>query len=167
MTYFAHLADEYQPDFNITVVAGGESRPESVVAGLNMLKSNGLVAIHDAVRPLMSADLIRRVFSQAAIHGNAVPVVPMRDSIRLVRGDKSQRARRDSIVIVQTPQCFDLELIKSAYKLSGSFEHTDDSAIFEQAGGIVHQTEGETFNIKITFKEDLAFAEAWLNATKL
>ncbi|MBK6640521.1 MAG: 2-C-methyl-D-erythritol 4-phosphate cytidylyltransferase [Bacteroidetes bacterium] len=147
------------------LVAGGSSRTESVINGLEKVNSPGLVAIHDAVRPLVSKELISHAFETAAKYGSAIPVIPVRETLRKVENSSSIVVDREQYRLVQTPQCFDIELIKKAYQqFSSNTLFTDDAGVYEAAGNTVHLIEGEHSNIKITFPADLIFASAWLNA---
>ncbi|MFM7080092.1 MAG: 2-C-methyl-D-erythritol 4-phosphate cytidylyltransferase, partial [Bacteroidota bacterium] len=122
-----------------------------------------VVAIHDAVRPLATTQLVQSSFQEAAIRGSAIPVIPVRDSLRKKTDGGTVAIDREQYVAVQTPQCFDYGKLMNAYReqLAGSF--TDDASLFESAGGKAHLIQGENSNIKITWPEDLLFAEAILN----
>lgn len=161
--------EQLRSQFNINkadyqLVAGGSSRTESVINGLEKVSGPGLVAIHDAVRPLVSKELIAHVFESAAKYGNAIPVIPVRETLRKVENSSSNMVDRELYRLVQTPQCFDIESIKKAYKQFSGSTFTDDAGVYEAAGNTVHLIEGEHSNIKITFPADLIFASAWLNA---
>lgn len=143
-----------------TIIPGGATRSESVQNGLAALPDDGIVAVHDAVRPLVSPQLITLAYTEAAIHGSAVPVTEVRDSLREKVGDNTIPADRSRFLAVQTPQCFSLRLLKEAYKLSGGNSFTDDATVFGNAGNKVHTIPGEQGNIKITYPEDLTFATA-------
>jgi 2-C-methyl-D-erythritol 4-phosphate cytidylyltransferase len=146
------------------LVAGGKSRTESVINGLTKVSGPGLVAIHDAVRPLVSKELISHAFEAAAKYGSAIPVIPVRETLRKLEKDSSLVVDREQHRLVQTPQCFDLEAIKRSYQQFSGKEFTDDASVYEAAGNTVHLIEGEHSNIKITFPADFLFASAWLNA---
>ncbi|MFM7177008.1 MAG: 2-C-methyl-D-erythritol 4-phosphate cytidylyltransferase [Bacteroidota bacterium] len=145
------------------LVAGGSTRTESVANGLNALSGDGVVAIHDAVRPLATTQLVQSSFQEAAIHGSAIPVIPVRDSLRKKTDAGTVAVDREQYLAVQTPQCFDFTRLMNAYReQAGNF--TDDASLFESTGGKVHLVEGENSNIKITWPEDLLFAEAILKS---
>ena len=154
--------------FNIShnVVKGGATRFHSVSNGLNRVEEEGIVAVHDGVRPLLTASLIRRCFSVAGQKGNAVPFVPIRESIRKVTGEKNEYADRNSFVSIQTPQCFSAVALKKAYSAAYNDSFTDDASVIEAHGEQINLVEGEPENIKITFPVDLAMAEAILNQRK-
>lgn len=155
-----------QYDFHIPheVVPGGNERFHSVSHGLEMLKGEGLIAIHDAARPAISQDLISRSFQIAGIHGAAVPVIPVQETIRKIHRDKSTAIDRKDLFLVQTPQTFTLPLIQKAYRQPYIPSFTDDAAVAEAMGINVHYFEGEKTNIKVTFPEDLKMAEKYMRS---
>ena len=146
---------------DILIIEGGETRFHSVKNGLNSIVDEGLVFVHDAVRCLVSPDLIRRCAEEAELHGSAVPVIPVRDSIRKKTSDDTASAvvSRDGLFIVQTPQTFLTDFILPAFELPYSETFTDEASVAEANGLKVHLVEGEERNIKITFPDDLEFAE--------
>jgi len=144
-------------------VAGGAERFHSVRNGLAAVPaSEGVVGIHDAVRPFVPADVVRRCFDEAARCGSAVPVVPLKDSIRALAGDASRAVPRDALRAVQTPQCFDLPRLRAAYDVAFDASFTDDASVWEAAGSAVQLVEGDPFNLKVTTPEDLIVARAFL-----
>lgn len=145
------------------LVKGGVTRFDSVKKGLAAVKRKGIVAIHDAVRPLASGKLIRACYENAAEKGNAVPAVPCRDSLRNVKEAASRMLNREDYCLVQTPQCFDSAILKRAYRLPFRHEFTDDASVVEKAGETIHLVAGEPGNIKITYAPDLKIAEALLD----
>lgn len=155
-------------DFDIphSVAIGGETRYESVKNGLAACPETEVVGIHDGVRPLVSLELIQRCFDEAAHFGSALPVVPITQSLRRVKGDKSEVVKRDGMVEVQTPQCFTMSELQSCYDSPASDAFTDDATVFEQAGHSIHLVEGEATNLKITTQGDLQIAEALLGGGK-
>ena len=108
------------------VVPGGAERFHSVLEGLKTLPDEGVVGIHDAVRPFPSVEAIQRCFELAARSGSAIPVVPVKDSIRRVEEDRSEAVDRGALRAVQTPQCFDLATLKAAFDTPYRPEFTDD-----------------------------------------
>jgi 2-C-methyl-D-erythritol 4-phosphate cytidylyltransferase len=144
------------------LVAGGDSRFQSVKNGLDALTDNGLVCIHDGVRPLVHEALIAASFQLAAIHGSAVAAVRLKESIRITDQDKTQAADRSKFRLIQTPQTFRLDLIKQAYRMKEDPSLTDDASVAERAGHTISLFEGSYENIKITTAEDLVVAEALL-----
>ncbi len=148
-----------------SVVAGGAERFHSVKSGLAALAGDEkLIAIHDGVRPLASAAMIRRVAAAAAEHGAAIPVVEAVDSYREVTDTGSRIADRKRLRIVQTPQVFRAETVLNAYGQEFSEKFTDDASVVEAAGGSIHLAAGERTNLKITTMDDFTIAEAILAA---
>ncbi len=167
--YFARIRRRYGIAH---VVPGGKLRQESVANGLACVSPDAdLVAVHDAARPLVSADLIRRVIRAAIRTGGAVPAAPVRDTLK--RSGRrnmliAETVSRDGLWHVQTPQIFDAHLLKQAYKrYVHRGEFTDDAQLVERTGGVVALVESDQANIKITTPEDLVVARALLKtATK-
>lgn len=156
--------------FNFTVPVilqrGGESRFQSVKNGLDKIEGKGLVAIHDGVRPLVSEDIIGASFRLAAVHQSAVAAVRLKESIRMTDQDNTKAMDRSRFRLIQTPQTFQVDLIKKAYQQKEDVSMTDDASVAEKAGHIISLFEGSYENIKITTPEDLIVAEALMNARK-
>ena len=148
------------------VVVGGNSRPESVMAGLNALsKQVKLAAIQDGARPLVSWQLIDRTVRAANTYGAAAPGIPVTDTIKTAAEDCiTGTLDRSRLVAMQTPQAFLPDLIKTALTkaVRDNISYTDDCAAVEALGAIVHLTEGSPENIKITRPLDVKLAEAIL-----
>ncbi len=145
------------------VVRSGPTRFHSVKNGLKHIPDNALVAIHDGVRPLVSLDIISRVFYFAEKFGNAIPVVTPNDSVRLTDHALSSSLPRDRIRLVQTPQCFISTTIKKAYNNNYRESFTDDASVLEAEGGRLFLVDGEQTNIKITTQADLLIAKVLLD----
>lgn len=141
---------------------GGETRFHSVKNGLSMLEGDGLVGIHDGVRPLVSEETIKRCYNDAAIYGNSVPVIEIVETVRLLDSDKSSIVDRSHLRLVQTPQVFRVQSLKEAYNLEYKPHFTDDASVLENSGEIIHLTEGNRENIKITHPLDLLIGECLL-----
>ena len=155
---------EYFPEKNIQIVVGGETRFHSVKNGLNLITNkNDIVGIHDAARPLVSIETIKRCFETAAEKGNAIPVVPVTESLRMVTNGINKAVSRDDYKIVQTPQCFVVSKIKEAFNQAYSPFFTDDATVLEGMDETIYLVEGNTENIKITNPEDLKKAEFYLS----
>jgi len=167
MAYWEEICSTSNFVSNARLVAGGINRTQSVMNGLLLLNGEGVVAIHDAVRPLISRKLIEKLYEQALMHGNAVPCIPIHESLRFRNEVGNHAVNRMDFVAVQTPQCFEYQKIVTAYHQTGDAVFTDDASVFEHSGGTINLVEGETKNIKITFEEDLAYAAALLNAGKM
>lgn len=144
------------------IAAGGATRFDSVKNGLQAVQPPALIAVHDGVRPLVSADTIDRCYAAAAMHGAAIPVMEPVDSIRQLTADGSQSVDRSAFRLVQTPQVFDAALLKKAYEQEYSPLFTDDASVAENTGIKINLVEGNRENIKITTAQDLALAEILL-----
>lgn len=146
-------------------VAGGSRRRDSVRAGLDALPADTThVLIHDAARPLAGADLVRRVVARlgAGDCDGVIPGIPVRDTLKRVQGERViDTADRSVLVAAQTPQGFDLAVVLAAHD-AGDEDATDDAALVEANGGAVVVVPGDPRNLKITYPEDLAVAEALL-----
>lgn len=148
-------------NFNIPhlVISGGEQRFHSVRNGLMAIKEDGIVAIHDAVRPLVSHKLIDKTYQTAEELGNAIAVVKPSDSVRkLVSETNSEIINRDELVLVQTPQTFHVSQLRVAYQQHYHSKFTDDASVVESAGYNINLIDGERNNFKITYQEDLELA---------
>lgn len=144
---------------NVKIVPGGKTRFDSVKNGLALVPNNQIVFIHDAVRCLVSVELITRCAEICIKEGSAIPVLPLKDSIREVLNDGSSRPiDRNTIRIVQTPQTFLSDNLKEAFKLNYQESFTDEATVLESAGFQVNLVEGEEDNIKITYPADIDFA---------
>ena len=126
------------------------------------VKHDGLVAVHDGVRPLVSVELIERCFVAASAHDAAIPVVPIGSSVREVNGDSSHALDRSALRIVQTPQCFAVPLLRKAFELPYDPAFTDEATLVERNGALVHLVPGEERNVKVTTPIDLRVAEVML-----
>ena len=145
-----------------SLAEGGQTRFESVRNGLELVEDESLVAIHDGVRPLVSAETIRNCFETAARYGNAIPAVSPADSVRIVTGAGNMPVNRQYIRLIQTPQVFASHLIKKAYMTEFNPEFTDDAMVLEKTGEEIRLVSGNRENIKITNPEDLIIAETLL-----
>jgi 2-C-methyl-D-erythritol 4-phosphate cytidylyltransferase len=143
-------------------VAGGEERFHSVRNGLAQVDHDGLLAVHDGVRPLVSVEVIDRCFRAAEEHGAAIPAVSITSSVREVSGDTSKALDRSKLRAVQTPQCFRAELLRKAFELPFDPAFTDEATLVERIGAKVLLVPGEERNIKVTTPEDLLLAEAFM-----
>ena len=149
-----------------TVTEGGETRYQSVKNGLALVNGKGIVAIHDAVRPLVNEKVIRESINSAKKYGSGIPVVNLKDSIRRLTSHNSIAEDRNLFKAVQTPQCFSSDIIKKAYLLEYRQEFTDDASVVEAMGNDVRLTEGNDENIKITCPLDLLIAEAIIKSKR-
>ena len=151
------------------VVVGGADRAASVEAGLNNLSDRvRLVAVHDGARPLVSGQVIDRTVRAAHTYGAAAPAVPVKDTVKVVRGGiVSSTPDRSTLRAVQTPQVFDLQLLRGALKKArkDGASITDDCSAVENMGMSVKIVEGDERNIKVTTPMDLQIARLLLEGT--
>lgn len=157
------LCREHNFTIHHTVIEGGEQRFHSVKNGLLACRNTGVVGIHDAVRPLVSVDTLKRCYETAETKGVAIPVVLPVDSIRVVKGDVNSQVSRDDYRLIQTPQCFRKELIIAAFDQDYKTGFTDDASVLESFGKEIFLVEGNRENIKITTPIDLKIATALLS----
>jgi 2-C-methyl-D-erythritol 4-phosphate cytidylyltransferase len=149
-------------DFTIPhrIIAGGAERFDSVKNGLAEIHGPAVVAVHDAVRPLVSAELILKSYEMAEEKGNAIAAIQPVDSVRIKKeGTHTQALNRDELYLIQTPQTFQYDQLKTAYLQPYKATFTDDASVVEEAGFGIHILPGERTNIKITYAQDLEMAE--------
>ncbi|MGP1468892.1 MAG: 2-C-methyl-D-erythritol 4-phosphate cytidylyltransferase [Hoylesella shahii] len=147
---------------------GGATRFESVRNGLALIPNDaqGVVAVHDGVRPMVSVKVIERCFAMACKTQAVIPVTPVVETLRQIMPDgASQTVNRDAYRLVQTPQTFDLQLLKQAYQQPYSTAFTDDASVVEALGMQITMVEGNKENIKITTPFDLDVCERLLHST--
>lgn len=157
------LCNKYNFEFPHRLVAGGKTRFESVFNGLKEIEdNNSIIAIHDGARPFVSTKVVEKAFEIAEQEGNAVPVVKITDSVRIIENNNSSIFPRESLRSVQTPQVFKAKIIIQAYNQRYIPIFTDDASVVEYAGYKINLIDGNTENIKITTKSDLAIANAML-----
>lgn len=140
------------------LIQGGDQRFHSVRNGLMAIKGEGIVAVHDGVRPLVSAELITKTYQAAELKGNAVACIKPSDSIREIKNQDNKVLNREEIVLIQTPQAFEISQLRRGYKQHYESKFTDDASVVEAVGFKINLIEGERKNIKITFPEDLELA---------
>ena len=143
----------------IVLAAGGNTRYQSVKNGLQLIKEESVVFVHDGVRCLISVPLIQRCYNQAILKGSAVPAVAATDSIRIFSDGKHFVENRQQVRIIQTPQTFLSSIILPAFEQEYSEAFTDEATVVEANGAAIFLTEGEYDNIKITRPVDLMIAE--------
>lgn len=140
-------------------VTGGDTRFQSVKNGLAQADPYAIVFVHDAVRCLLTPDLIQRCYQQAIEKGSAIPAVSSTDTIRITEGTKHHVVDRANVMMIQTPQTFNAALLKEAFEQAYQPSFTDEANVLEASGKEVYLIEGEYENIKITRPLDLAIAE--------
>ncbi|WP_308600840.1 2-C-methyl-D-erythritol 4-phosphate cytidylyltransferase [uncultured Dysgonomonas sp.] len=157
--YWKSLCEEYNFSIEHTIANGGETRFHSVKNGLALV-ADGLVAVQDGVRPFGSVEMIKWCFDAAREFPAVIPVIDSTDSLReVVDEDKSRIVDRSKIRLVQTPQVFDVNVLKKAYQTDFKETFTDDASVVEAMGVDVHLVKGEVTNIKITTPLDLKIGE--------
>lgn len=167
--YWHNLCEKHHFDVAHQVVDGGETRFESSKNGLSVIPDDeeGVVGIHDGVRPFVSVDVIERCFETAREEYACIPVLPVTDTIRYIdphRGGKN--VMRSDYRVVQTPQTFDISLLKQAFHQPYQENFTDDASVVEALGCQVQMVDGNRENIKITTPFDLIVAEALLKKSR-
>ena len=161
------LIKQYQFTIKHQIIEGGEERFFSVQNAIRKCDDNGVILIHDGVRPLVSKKTIQSVINTSLETFSAIPVLDIHDSVRMVVKKESMPVQREKYKLVQTPQGFKANLIKESYEQDYSFKFTDDASVFEAAGFSVSLVEGHKENIKITTPEDIQLAEFYMNNSKI
>lgn len=159
----ANYIHQFMPGSGVKIVEGGETRFHSVKNGLAEVTEESIVFIHDAVRCMVTTDLIKRCHHDALQYGSSIPVVQVRDSVRRVTESGSEVVDRSVLRAVQTPQTFRSGIILRAFEADYDPSFTDEASVIEKQGGSVHLTEGEESNVKITYPTDLLIAERLLS----
>lgn len=161
--YWHDLCRRHHLEGGFLTAPGGDTRFHSVLNGLNAIPadvSEGLVGVHDGVRPFVSRDTLRRCYEEAARSGTAVPVVPVVETLRHVSPDgESMTVPRSDYRLVQTPQVFSLALLRRAYRKPYAPQFTDDASVVEALGERITLVEGNRENIKLTTPADLLLAK--------
>jgi len=161
--YWKRLLEEHQSSFNHILVTGGAERFHSVKNALAHVSEEGIIAVHDAVRPIVSPDTVKQCFVTAEEKGTAVPCLRIPESVRSIKNVGSKSVDREKLRIIQTPQVFRSQILKESYQADYREEFTDDATVVEHAGHTIHLVDGNIENIKITTREDLKLAEFYLD----
>lgn len=157
--YWKELCAEYHFALLHDVADGGETRFHSVMNGLAKIEGEGLVGVHDGVRPFVSQEVIARCYEEAAVKKAVIPVIGVVETVRQLVDGESVTVPRDQYKLVQTPQVFDVALLRKAYHQEYTDMFTDDASVVEALGEKVHLVEGNRENIKLTTPFDLKLAE--------
>ena len=152
------IVDQYQYR-NVMIVEGGTTRFASVKNGLKHIPKSSIVFVHDAVRCMVTKELIQRCYEQAVEKGSAVPAVAATDSIRIDEGTSHSIVDRSKIRIIQTPQTFQSDMLLPAYEQEYLQSFTDEASVVEATGATVYLIEGDYDNLKITRPMDIFIAE--------
>lgn len=163
--YWQQLCKKCNFTVSHKIATGGETRFHSVKNGLAIIVEEGIVGVHDGVRPFASKEMIQRCFNAAHDFSAVVPVIDSTDSLRQMKDDgKSEIIDRSKIRLVQTPQVFDVKILKKAYEVDYKETFTDDASVVESIGVDVHLVQGEVTNIKITTPLDLKIGTLLVNS---
>ncbi len=163
ISYWNDLIAKHSFNVKHTIVAGGQTRAQSVLNGLEHVENDCLVAIHDAARPTVTKELIDSTFKNAEKHGACIPVIDLKDSIREISEDGNSKAvNRSKFKSVQTPQTFQASILKAAFENKDYEKYTDDASLVEANGTPVFLIEGEEKNIKVTTASDLILVASFI-----
>ena len=165
--YWHDLCKQHACEIAHTIASGGATRFHSVKNGLATIgEEEGLVAVHDGVRPFVSSEVIEQCFKEAERNKAVIPVADVIETIRKIHGNESRTVNREAYKLVQTPQVFDLELLRKAYSQPYSDLFTDDASVVEAFGEKIHLIQGNRENIKITTPFDLLIGEVIVHSCK-
>ncbi len=159
INYWENLITKYNFSIPHKIVVGGETRFHSIKNALFFVEENSLVAVHDAARPFITIELLKKLFLLLEKSEAIVPVIDIKESIRLINDETNKSLDRQKYKIVQTPQVFLSTILKNAYKQKYKTKFTDDASIVENIKNKVKTTKGLEQNIKITRTIDLKIAE--------
>ena len=164
--YWQELCKEYNFQVDYQIANGGQTRFHSVQNGLALIPddADGVVGVHDGVRPFPSIEVIRNCYETARTAKAVIPVIPVVETVRHLEGDSSRTVPRDEYRLVQTPQTFDIQLLKAANRQPYNDGFTDDASVVESYGRQITLVEGNRENIKITTPYDITVAEAIINS---
>jgi 2-C-methyl-D-erythritol 4-phosphate cytidylyltransferase len=162
MLYWQDLTQRFPNLKKLSITAGGTSRRQSVINGLSYIPSGSFVGIHDAVRPMVSIETLKRCYKEAQKSGSAIPIIDSEDSLREISSKGSRVIDRGTVKRVQTPQVFLVEKIVTAYNNCIDPKLSDDASVYESYYGQVTLVEGNKSNLKITYPEDIKYAQAFL-----
>jgi len=160
--YWNSLCRQHQFNIPYILADGGKTRFHSVQNGLALVPddTDGVVGVHDGVRPFVSVETIARCYDEARQSGAVVPVIPVVETVRHLDADGvSHTVPRDEYRLVQTPQCFSIQLLKAANEQPYNDGFTDDASVVESFGHAIRLVEGNRENIKLTTPGDMKMAE--------
>jgi len=156
------IIDAYFDKNRIRITTGGVTRFQSVKNGLSMISEESIIFVHDAVRCLVTKDLVLRCYTKALETGTAIPAIPSKDSTRLITEEGNEAVDRNRVMLIQTPQTFHSKVLLPAFQIDYKDKFTDEATVVEAFGIKVSLVEGEENNIKITRPVDLLIAERLL-----
>ena len=160
--YWKQLCKQYDFKVDYQLANGGQTRFHSVQNGLALVPDDaeGVVGVHDGVRPFPSIDVILNCYDTARTKKAVIPVIPVVETVRQLKSEGSITVPRDQYRLVQTPQTFDIQLLKAANRQPYNDGFTDDASVVESYGHAITLVEGNRENIKITTPYDIVVAEA-------
>ena len=163
--YWQELCKAYHFGVEYTLANGGQTRFHSVQNGLALVPDDaeGVVGVHDGVRPFPAVEVIRNCYDTARTAKAVIPVIPVVETVRHLEGEGSVTVPRGDYRLVQTPQTFDIQLLKAANRQPYNDGFTDDASVVESYGHAITLVEGNRENIKITTPYDIVVAEAIIN----
>ena len=167
--YWRGLCREYHFEVEYLLANGGQTRFHSVQNGLALVPDNaeGVVGVHDGVRPFPSIDVIHSCYETARKKKAVIPVIPVVETVRRLEGGSSVTVPRGDYRLVQTPQTFDIQLLKAANRQPYNDGFTDDASVVESYGHAITLVEGNRENIKITTPYDIIVAEAIIKSLSI
>ena len=157
--YWKDLCETYHFALRHDIADGGETRFHSVKNGLALVGGEGLVGVHDGVRPFVSRQVIAGCYDTARQRHAVIPVIDVVETVRHLTGVGSETVPRNNYKLVQTPQVFEVQLLKEAYQQEYTDAFTDDASVVEAMGREVCLVQGNRENIKLTTPFDLKIAE--------
>ncbi len=163
ISIWQELVKNHRFNTPVNIINGGGERFFSVQNALNQCSKEGIILIHDGVRPLVSKETIQNVIDHTLKYSSAIPVLDIQESVRMIVKRESMPVDRNKYKLVQTPQGFSANLIIESYQEDYNFKFTDDASVFENAGYSISLVGGNKENIKITSPEDLQLAEFLLS----
>ena len=160
--YWQDICQKYNFQVEYQLANGGQTRFHSVQNGLALVPDDaeGVVGVHDGVRPFPSIEVIRNCFETARTAKAVIPVIPVVETVRHLESENSMTVPRNEYRLVQTPQTFDIQLLKAANRQPYNDGFTDDASVVESYGYQITLVEGNRENIKITTPYDIIVAEA-------
>jgi 2-C-methyl-D-erythritol 4-phosphate cytidylyltransferase len=161
------IIDAFFDYSRIQITTGGRTRFHSVQNGLKLVEEDSIVFVHDAVRCMISQELIQRCYEAVLEFGSAVPAISSKDSVRLLTAEGNETIDRDFVKLVQTPQTFYSKILLPAFNIDYKDKFTDEATVVEAFGLKIYLVEGEYSNIKITQPVDLLIAEKMLDERNL
>jgi 2-C-methyl-D-erythritol 4-phosphate cytidylyltransferase len=156
------IIDAYFDKDRIRITAGGPTRFHSVKNGLQLINDESIIFVHDAVRCMVTIDLVHACFKQAVETGTAIPAIASRDSVRLTTDEGNDAIDREKVMLVQTPQTFHSKILLPAFQIDYKDKFTDEATVVEAFGIKISLVKGDERNIKITRPVDLLIAESIL-----